>query len=64
MEGVVKRWLSFRGYGFIKCDDSEDEVFVHHTSIKEGNSLQEGERVRFDIEETPKGPKAINLEII
>jgi len=53
-----------RGYGFIKRDDSEDEVFVHNSEIKNGNTLQEGERVRFDIENTPKGPRAKNLEII
>lgn len=64
MEGVVKRWLGLRGYGFIKCDDSGDEVFVHHSEIKNGDTLQEGERVRFDIEDTPKGPRATNLEIL
>ena len=64
MEGVVKRWLGLKGYGFIKCDDSEDEVFVHNSAIKNGNALQEGERVKFDLEETPRGPRATNLEIL
>ena len=64
MEGVVTKWLGLRGYGFIKRDDSEDDVFVHNSEIKNGNTLQEGERVRFDIENTPKGPRATNLEII
>ena len=64
MEGVVTRWLGLKGYGFIKCDDSDNDVFIHHSEIKNGNILQEGERVRFDIEDTPRGPKAKNLEIL
>ncbi len=53
-----------RGYGFIETDDIDKDVFVHYTGLKDRRSLVAGEKVRFDIEETEKGPKAINVEVI
>ncbi len=61
-EGTVKWFNDSKGFGFITSQDGGD-VFVHHTSIQ-GNgfkSLAEGDRVSFDIEKGPKGPKAINV---
>ncbi len=61
-QGTVKWFNDSKGFGFITGDDQTD-VFVHHTSIQ-GNgfkSLAEGDRVSFDIEKGPKGPKAINV---
>ena len=61
-EGRVKWFNDGKGFGFIASDCGK-ELFVHHTSI-EGNgfkSLQEGERVSFEEEAGPKGPKAINV---
>ena len=60
--GTVKWFNDAKGYGFITSEDGTD-VFVHHTSIQ-GNgfkSLAEGEAVSFDIENGPKGPKAVNV---
>ncbi|HUT70009.1 MAG TPA: cold shock domain-containing protein [Desulfatiglandales bacterium] len=64
-EGTVKWFSGQKGYGFIEQDDGKD-LFVHHTSISGTGfkSLTEGQRVRFEIEENPKGPKAINVEIL
>ncbi|HZJ68440.1 MAG TPA: cold-shock protein [Candidatus Eisenbacteria bacterium] len=60
--GTVKWFDSAKGYGFIAGEDNTD-VFVHHTSIQcEGYaSLEEGERVSYDVEEDHKGAKAVNV---
>ena len=64
-EGQVKWFDQKKGYGFILQDGGED-LFVHYTSIQADGfkSLQEGQKVRFEIEETPKGLKAKNVQII
>ena len=64
-EGKVKWFNEKKGFGFIEQDSGKD-LFVHHTAITgEGfKTLSEGQRVRFEIEETPKGPKAKNVQII
>jgi CspA family cold shock protein len=64
-EGTVKWFSEQKGYGFIEQDDGKD-LFVHHTSISGTGfkSLTEGQRVQFEIENNPKGPKAINVEIL
>ncbi|MBG0777352.1 MAG: cold-shock protein [Desulfovibrionaceae bacterium] len=61
-EGVVKWFNEKKGFGFIKRDEGED-VFVHYTAIKDEGfrTLQEGQRVSFDIEEGDKGMKALNV---
>lgn len=61
--GVVKRWLGLRGYGFIACDDGT-EVFVHNSEIQGKSSLTEGEKVEFEIQSSPKGPRAVNVKPI
>jgi CspA family cold shock protein len=64
-EGTVKWFSEQKGYGFIQQDDGQD-VFVHHTGINGSGfkSLREGQRVRFEIETGPKGPKAKDVEIL
>jgi CspA family cold shock protein len=61
-QGTVKWFNDSKGFGFITADDGAD-VFVHHTSIQGSGfkSLAEGDKVSFDIEKGPKGPKAINV---
>ncbi len=62
MEGTVKWFNDSKGFGFITADDGTD-VFAHHTEIVgEGfKSLKENERVSFEVEQGPKGPKATNI---
>lgn len=57
--GVVKWFRNAKGYGFIERGEGDD-VFVHHTDIDmEGyRTLEEGERVEFDLLQTEEGPRA------
>ena len=62
-QGTVK-WLNdTKGFGFITGDDGQD-VFVHHSAIVgEGHkTLREGERVEFEVQQGPKGAKAVNVK--
>lgn len=60
--GTVKWFNRTKGYGFISRETGDD-VFVHFSSIQgEGfRNLDEGDRVEFSIEDSPKGPHAVNV---
>ncbi|MFP3951092.1 MAG: cold-shock protein [Candidatus Bathyarchaeia archaeon] len=64
MEGTVKKWLTLRGFGFIEVDDSDDDVFVHNSELSGVSSLRPGQKVSFEIEDAPKGPRAINVKVV
>ncbi|MGA9116904.1 MAG: cold-shock protein [Bacteroidota bacterium] len=61
-QGTIKWFNSAKGFGFIKRDTGED-VFVHYKAIAgEGyRSLNEGDRVQFEVERGPKGLQASNV---
>jgi CspA family cold shock protein len=61
--GTVKWFNSSKGYGFISPENSADDVFVHHSAIQaEGyRDLQEGQRVEFAVERSPKGLQATQV---
>ncbi len=63
-EGIVKWFNSSKGYGFIEQDDGPD-VFVHHSGLNMTGfkTLNEGDRVSFDIEQGQKGPAAVNVTV-
>lgn len=61
--GTVKWFNESKGYGFISTEEGSD-IFVHYSSIQ-GNgykTIAEGDSVSFDIEDGPKGRKAVNVE--
>lgn len=62
-EGTVKWFNAAKGYGFISRKSGED-VFVHYRSITgEGyKTLNEGDKVQFDVEQGPKGLQAVNVK--
>ena len=62
--GKVKWFNESKGYGFIEQDDGSGDVFVHFSAIQEEGfkTLREGQRVEFEIRETPKGLQAVNVK--
>jgi CspA family cold shock protein len=59
-KGKVDFFNDTGGYGFINTDDSDDDVFFHMEDVG-GPDLEEGQEVEFEIEDSPKGPRAANL---
>ena len=58
--GKVDFFNDTGGYGFIDTDDADDDVFFHMEDVG-GEDLTEGEEIDFDIEQSPKGPRATNV---
>ncbi len=63
VEGTIGFFHDRKGYGFIERNDDDDaeDVFFHMEDVG-GPDLEEGEEVRFDVEEADKGPRAKNVE--
>ena len=61
--GTVKFFNDAKGFGFITPDEGGKDLFVHHTAINADGfrTLQENQRVSFETEEDPKGPRAVNV---
>lgn len=62
MNGVIKK-LTDKGFGFIKVEGQEKDLFFHSKSLVgvQFNELAEGDSVTFEVEDSPKGPNAVNV---
>ena len=61
--GTVKWFNRVKGFGFIKPNDGGKDVFVHHSAIQGSGfkSLAEGQKVEYELQQSPKGPAAANV---
>ena len=61
--GTVKWFNPTKGYGFIQPSDGGKDVFVHVSAVERAglSSLNEGQKVEYDVTEGPKGPQAANV---
>ena len=66
LAGVIKWFDVAKGFGFIAPEEGGKDVFVHVTAVQAAGlrSLNEGQRVSFDIEADKRGPKAVNLKVL
>ena len=62
-QGTVKWFNAEKGFGFIAQEDGCDDVFVHYSAIQTNGykSLDENQKVEFDVTQGPKGPQAENV---
>ena len=63
--GVVKWFNETKGFGFIAPDNGSKDAFAHPPAIKHKGSrtLKDGQKVTYDVENGPKGPQAINVQV-
>ena len=61
--GTVQWFSRVKGYGFVRPDGQEEDVFVHYSAIQGDGyrNLSQGQQVEFTIEDSPKGPQAANV---
>lgn len=64
MNGTVKWFNPKKNYGFIEAEGEEEDFFVHASEIVEGESLEDDDKVEFEVEESSKGPQAKNVKKI
>jgi|TARA_R110002110_G_scaffold58543_14_gene166329 CspA family cold shock protein len=61
-EGTVKFFNNAKGFGFIKINDSDDEIFVHSTNLLE--DIRENDKVKFAVEKGEKGLSAVKVSLV
>jgi len=59
--GTVKFFNTNKGFGFIESENSKKDIFVHANNLID--QINDGDKVSYDVDETPKGPSAINVKI-
>jgi cold shock protein len=61
-EGTVKFFNNTKGFGFIRPNDSSEDIFVHQTGLI--SEIAENDKVQYDIEQGRKGLNAVNVQVI
>ena len=64
MQGVIKKKIADKGFGFIAVEGQEKDLFCHSNSLVgvTFDEIQEGDNVTFDVEDSPKGKNAVNVK--
>lgn len=65
-QGTVKWFNGGKGFGFITPDDGSKDLFVHYSEIQGSGyrSLEENQRVQFEVEQGTKGPQAVRVTAV
>jgi cold shock CspA family protein len=62
MKGKIKKYLSYRGYGFIEVEEGEKDIFFHSSNYQSTEIPRQGEEVEFRVIDTPKGKEAVDVK--
>lgn len=64
--GTVKWFNDAKGFGFLRTDSVQGDIFAHYSAIHTDGfkTLKEGQKVQFDLYTGPKGPQAFNIEVV
>ena len=62
MKGTIKWFNAMKGFGFIEQEEGGKDVFVHKSALPPETYLNEGDKVEFEIEDSPRGPQAKNVK--
>ena len=64
MNGTIKKLVSEKGFGFISREGEEKDLFFHSSALVgvQYDELQEGDAVTFEVEDSQRGPNAVNVQ--
>jgi cold shock CspA family protein len=64
VKGKIKKYLSYRGYGFIEFEESEKDIFFHSSNFQSTEIPSENQEVEFRVIDTPKGKEAVDVKVV
>ena len=62
--GYVKKWNDLNGWGFIECQDDDQDYFFNISNVRKGIKIKEGTKVKFDVTIGQRGDEAENIGLI